>query len=829
MLSHLRVLDLTDGASGIAGRMLADLGADVILIEPPTGAPSRSRAPFANGNAGQGSSNRSDPERSLEFWANNRGKRSVVLDLERPTDRERLRALVASADVWIDDAPVGRLADLGLGYAELATAQPALVHASITPFGEIGPKSQWAATDLTVTASSQAMWMTGDADRAPLTCTVPQAFFHAGAEAAAAIMIALAERDASGLGQHIDVSAQTAMMASCQAGVLAHGWNDRPLSRSGGGVGVGPYRLRFIYECIDGYVNFTLLFGEPIGHATARFFAWMDEEGYSNDALRAEDWVGYGAKIFGQKMTVEEHEAVMQAIERFTRTKTKAELFAAAFERKLLIVPLSDASDLFHSAQLASRAFWTPVKHSSGNGNGEVSYPGPFARFSATPIQIERPPPQLAEHDNEILDTSVAKESIDDSISSPVDAKERALPLAGLKVLDFTWVYAGPAITRQLADYGATVVKVESSTAPDALRANGPFRDGQPGGDRSANFSSVNLGKLSLGLNMKVEEAREVVLRLVDWADVVIENFSPRAMKSWGLDYARLRERKPEIIMLSTSLSGGTGPESSLAGYGTMGSALAGFGFVTGWPDRRPAAPYMAYTDYVAPRFAVTALLAALDVKRRTGVGQQVDLSQAECTIHFLGPATLDYSVNQNITTARGNASLHYAPSGVYPAHGEDRWVAIAATNDFEWDALASVAAATSGSDWTQDARFATNDARIQNQQALDDAIATWSVEFDVGEIEERLQEVGVPVHRVTTSRDAFEDPQLIAREHFIPVDHPVLESMPFENSRVRFSATPAQPRPCPTLGQHNAFVLEEVLGYSEAEITDLVIAGAIE
>jgi len=829
MLSHLRVLDLTDGGSGIAGRMLADLGADVVLVEPPTGAPSRLRAPFANGNALQNADGRFDHERSLEFWSSHRGKRSVALDLEHAADRERLLSLVASADVWIDDAPVGRLADLGLGHAELAKIQPALVHASITPFGEIGPKSRWAATDLTVTASSQAMWMTGDADRAPLTCTVPQAFFHAGAEAAAAIMIALAERETSGLGQHLDVSAQTAMMASCQAGVLAHAWNDRPLSRSGGGVAVGPYRLRFIYECIDGYVNLTLLFGEPIGHATARFFAWMDEEGYSNDALRSEDWVGYGAKIFGQKMTVDEHEAVMEAIERFTRTKTKAELFAAAFERKLLIVPLSDASDLFHSAQLASRSFWTPVQQANGDGHREVSYPGPFARFSATPIEIERPPPRLGEHNDDVLTDSNRPDTSGPSSSRPVDAKDRDLPLEGLKILDFTWVYAGPAITRQLADYGATVVKIESSTASDALRANGPYKDGRPGLDRSANFSSVNLGKLSLGLNMKIEEAREVVLRLVDWADVVIENFSPRAMKSWGLDYARLRERKPEIIMLSTSLSGGTGPESSLAGYGTMGSALAGFGFVTGWPDRRPAAPYMAYTDYVAPRFAVTALLAALDVRRRTGVGQQIDLSQAECTIHFLGPAPLDYSVNQNITTAQGNASPHHAPSGVYPARGEDRWIAIAATNASEWDALARTAAKTSSLDWTHDPRFETNDARIENREALDDVISRWSVGFDVSDLEDRLQAVGVPTHRVATSRDAFEDPQLAAREHFIAVDHPVLESMPFENSRVRFSATPARPRPCPTLGQHNAFVLEEILGYSEAEITDLVIAGAIE
>lgn len=823
MLSHLRVLDLTDGGSAIGGRILSDLGADVVLVEPPGGVPSRSRAPYAGDAAGGAA----DPERSLEFWANHRGKRSVVLDFEQAADRDRLRELAAGSDVWIDDAPIGRMADLGLGYSDLAAHCPSLVHASITPFGEIGPRSRWAATDLTVTASSHAMWMTGDADRAPLTCTVPQAFYHAGTEAASAVMIALAERQTSGRGQHIDVSAQTAMMIASQSQVLSYGWNDFPLGRSGGGVSIGPYRLRFIYECIDGFVNLTLLFGEPIGRATGRFFDWMDEEGFSNAALRSEDWVAYGAKIVGQKTTVAEHEAVMDAIENFTRTKTKAELFAAAFERKLLIVPISDANDLAESTQLAARSFWTPVKHAGEEG--EIVYPGPFAKLSATPIKIERPPPRLGEHNAEVLDLQRRLESIpagqvDDSIEA-----DRALPLAGLKVLDFTWVFAGPAVTRELADFGATVVKVESAGAHDALRAGGPFWNGEPGSERSGNFASVNLGKHSIGLNMKVEASREVALRLVDWADVVIENFSPRAMKSWDLDYQKLRARKPDIIMLSSSLSGATGPESSLAGYGTMGSALAGFGFVTGWPDRRPVAPFMAYTDYVSPRFALSALMAALEERRRSGVGQHIDLSQAECTIHFLGAAPLEYGVNGHIAKARGNASMHHAPSGVYPAMGEDRWIAIAAVDESQWEALVGVAKSTAGVDWSADARFATNASRIEKSEALDEAISLWTRELEVGDLEDRLQAVSVPVHRVTATRDAFEDPQLIAREHFVEVDHPVFGSAPYENARSRFSVTPAVLRPCPTLGQHNSFVLEEILGYSEDEITELVISGAIE
>ena len=810
MLSHLCVLDLTDGGSSIAGRMLADLGADVVLVERAGGAASRARGPFADGIP--------DPDRSLEFWACHRGKRSIQIDLNLAPERDRLREWVSRADVWIDDHGVGRLARLGLGYDDLAAIQPALVHASITPFGETGPKSEWKATDLTVSASSNAMWLTGDADRAPLTCSVPQAFLHAGAEAAAMVMVALAERSQSGLGQHIDVSAQTAMMASCQANVLSHGWNDQPLSRSGGGVAVGPYRLRFIYECLDGYINLTFLFGEPIGHATQRFFDWMDEEGFSNDTLRAEDWVRYGAKVLGGHSTIDAHEAVMEAIECFTRTKTKAELFAAAFEHRLLIVPLSDCSDLLRSKQLAARQFWTPIKQSPLDR--QILVPGAFARFSATPIQLRRAAPRLEDPPSE----NFAEK--DDPAQRPMMTPEqRDLPLAGLKVLDFTWVYAGPAATRQLADCGATVVKIESASAPDGLRAVGPYKDRQPGTERSGNFANVNLGKRSLGLNLKVPEARALALRLVDWADVVVENFSPRAMKAWGLDYETLRARKPGLVMLSSSLSGATGPESALAGYGTMGSALAGFGFLTGWPGRRPAAPYMAYTDYVAPRFAVTALLAALDHRRRTGVGQHIDLSQSECSMHFLGSAILDYTTNGQIPTARGNASRDTAPSGVYATSGDDRWIAIDAPNEACWQALAAEA----GEGWERDPRFVDNAARMANRAALDEAITGWTSRADVGELETRLQSAGVPAHRVATSQDAFEDAQLVARPHFVWIDHPELGRMPYENTRALLSATPARPGPCPTLGQHNSHVLAEILGLPDEEITDLVIAGAIE
>lgn len=821
MLSQLRVIDLTDGSTGIAGRILSDLGAEVILIEPPGGVPSRRSGPFVD--------DVEDPERSLAFWSHHRGKRSLVLDPEDAADRATLLELARGADAWIDNRSFP-----GLGPAfepdALVEAAPALVVARITPFGDEGPKRDWAATDLTVTAASTALALTGDADRPPLSCSVPQAFYHAGAEASGAILVALEERRRSGLGQVVDVSAQTAMMASTQANVLAAGWNASVLTRTGGGVTVGPYRVRFIYECADGYMNFTFLFGEPIGHATARFFAWMDEEGFGTDATRDEDWVGYGAKIISGKQTVEQHEAVLEAIEAFTRTKTKAELLAAAFERRVLVVPLSDAADLVASEQLGARDFWTPIAHPAVDR--PILHPGPFARLSATPLERDRPAPLLGELDAAEALAQRASAEATAAAKATAGAKdarsskpERRPPLEGLKVLDFTWVYAGPAITRLLSDYGATVVKIESASAHDALRANQPFKDDEPGSDRSANFSNVNLGKQSLGLNLRTEKARDVVRRLVDWADVVVENFSPKAMANWGLDWDALRARKPSLVMVSSSLAGATGPQRLLAGYGTMGSALAGFGFVTGWPDRRPSAPYVAYTDYVSPRFAVPAILAAVDHARRTGEGQHIDLSQAEASIHFLGEALLDYTANGRVPGARGNRHPRFAPSGVYPVEGDDRWIALAAPDDATFAALADAAAA----DWATRPEFATNAARVAHADALDEAIGAWTADQKVDALEARLQAEGVPAHRVSNSADAFEDPQLAARGHFVPVEYADLGPVPYENQRALLRATPPHLTPCPTLGQHNVEILQGLLGLDDEAMTELVIAGAVE
>jgi benzylsuccinate CoA-transferase BbsF subunit len=264
-----------------------------------------------------------------------------------------------------------------------------------------------------------------------------------------------------------------------------------------------------------------------------------------------------------------------------------------------------------------------------------------------------------------------------------------------------------------------------------------------------------------------------------------------------------------------------------LAGFGNMGAALAGFYELTGWPDRIPAGPYGAYTDYTTPKFVAASILAALDHKRRTGEGQYIDLSQAECSMHFLAPALLDYTVNGRAETRAGNRSLDHAPHGVYPCKGKDRWVAIACATEEQWQALCE---AIDHPQWLTDQRFATFEARQEHAVALDATLSAWTVEHDTRDVVLRLQAAGVPAHRVISSADAFVDPQLKFRGHFVTVEDSALGRVPIEGSRLRFSHARAQvTRSGPAIGQDNDSVLREILGMDDEEIVELTLSGALE
>jgi len=401
------------------------------------------------------------------------------------------------------------------------------------------------------------------------------------------------------------------------------------------------------------------------------------------------------------------------------------------------------------------------------------------------------------------------------------------LPLEDVKVLDFMWALAGPGTTRTLADYGATVVRIESANRIDGARTVGPFKNNQPAHDGSGLFGTYNAGKLGLGLDLSKPGARGVVLDLVRWADVVCESFSPKAMRAWRLDYDSLRIIKPDLIMLSSCLMGQSGPLAGFVGFGNMAAAVSGFYNLCGWPDRPPSGPFGAYTDYVAPRFGAVAVLAALDYRKRTGKGQYIDQSQAESALHFLAPVLLDCAANGRMSQGLGNDDPNYAPHGVYPALGNDCWVAISCLTEEHWRRLCSVLARD---DLVKSKNFATLPDRQRNRGELDQIIGAWTSGLSADAAEVSLQGAGVPAAAVKDSRAVCEDEQLASRGYLVEVDHPACGKTVIEGSRFVLSRTRASiSRPAPIIGGDNQFVLQSILGYDEARIGELLAAGALQ
>src|SRR4051794_14384469 len=313
---------------------------------------------------------------------------------------------------------------------------------------------------------------------------------------------------------------------------------------------------------------------------------------------------------------------------------------------------------------------------------------------------------------------------------------------------------SGPQTTRAMADFGATVVRVESTKVTDVARTVAPFLNDVPGGESSGLLFNMSAGKRSITINLRSPEGHTVLEDLIRWADILIESFSPRGGASLGLDYQRVATVNPDIIMMSSCLFGHSGPLAQYAGFGTMGASLTGFFHLTGWPDRPPCGPFGAYTDYMSPRFALCTLLAALDERRRTGRGQYFDFAQAESAVHFLTPALLDYTVNGTVQSADGNADAVMVPHGIYPSSGEDQWVAVACRNDADWQRLAGALGRPDLGDLSAEQRR----ARIRE---LDEMVMAWTAERAPTAAADALLTVGVPAHPVQNSGECASDDQL--------------------------------------------------------------------
>ncbi len=655
----------------------------------------------------------------------------------------------------------------------------------ITPFGLEGPRAAWRATDLGVMAASGNMYPTGDPDRGPVRAVEPTSLGHVAGEAAFAALTALA----SGRPQVVDVAMQECVTIANMGGAgrfFRSGVRGRRI-----GARIGP--TREIWPTADGFVSFGIR-GGPSRAPSMRTIAKLVRDAGIDEPLLDQDWAAWAPEHAPQ----EELDRIEAAIGGFFATRTMSELYETAVATNLMLAPANTPRELLQSTQLAAREFFF-----APDGRPEMP--------RSTVIVKTRDANRETPHES----TRAAKSS----------------PWEGTHILELGAGAAGPIATRYFVEQGATVLRIESRTRPDFLRAMAISARSPHGVEGSDLYDALNCAKRDVTFNLKHPDAVALVKRLVvEWADAVAENFAPRAMASFGLDYESLAAVKPGLVMISACLNGQTGPHKDYPGFGGQGSALSGWNWITGWADREPLGPFGTITDSLAPRYVAAALAAGLLHHRATGDGVYLDVAQVECGAYALSPWIVDYGLDGTVGTRDGSRSRTAVPHGAFRCADEDgtddRWVAIACYSDVDWQRLAAVM----GIDDTTRDKFATFAARRDQIDEVERIVTDYTSTRHRIDVATALQARGVEAVPVSDFGDVFGDEQLAHRGHFVRLDHPVLGPGAYERSGMRCSQAGAgYDRAAPTLGQDNDWVLRELLALDEAEIERLRNDGALD
>jgi crotonobetainyl-CoA:carnitine CoA-transferase CaiB-like acyl-CoA transferase len=773
--SHLRVLDLATDLGQSCGRVFADLGADVVKVEPPDGDPGRAIGPFV------GEIPRA--ERSLSFAHRNRGKRSVVLDLAASSDRERAAALAECVDVLIEDGRPGGFAALGLGYEALSRRNPRLVYVSITAFGQRGLFSRWLGDDLVAQATGGIMYANGDDTRRPAMVPYELISQIACLHAVVGALAALHARRRTGAGQHVDVSRQEVVLY-CQGPYISRYSMQHEVARRERLMPMGGVNT---YRCRDGgYMNIAPFMAhhlQRLFHDVMQHPVLADDEWSRPDVRRArrEEMDAYIAEYMA---AVERDEIV----ERAQRTGVPA-------------IPVLSPQEFVEHPHTQARGFFREVEQP---GVGRYRVAGPPALLGATPWRVDRPVPALGEHTDEVL-AEIAREAAPAAGPSISGAAPIAGALDGLRVTDFTRAFAGPLATMFLGFFGADVIKVESGDLEDNRQP------GQP------TFPELNRAKRSCTIDTRTEDGRALVKRLVADSGVVVENFRPGVMERLGLDYEQLRGARPDLVMLSMPGFGNSGPLRDYYSYGQQVMGMTGLTALWGHPESPlDARAKYAFPDYVAAITGAVALLAALEHRERTGEGQYIELSQVEALASLLSVAYSEYTELGRPPVARGNRHPRAAPHDVYPCLGFDAWCAIEVQTDEQWRALV---AALGSPVWAVDPRLSTAAGRLEHAAEIDGHLAQWTAARPPRLVATVLQDAGVPAGIVASGEDLYYDPHLRERGMVVRVDHPGFGRIDHAGVNVQLDATPGRAdRPAPEKGQDNDYVFGELLGLEAAE-----------
>lgn len=789
-LGHLRVIELGDIPASYATRWLADLGADVIKVEPPGGDPNRMLPPFAG--------NIEHPERSLTFINANTNKRSIVLDLERDSERESFLKLLESANLFVEATPLGYLEKFGFDDDRVKKINGGLVTVSLTPFGRTGPYRHYKGSD--AIANAVGGFLFGQGDNKKGQCTAPShlAYQMAGAMAAMLSLAGIRHARLTGAGQRIDMSLQEALTFTNSSSIARYSRENRlerrPGARAYGGAGTN------IYRCKDGrYVHFTT----NMPHMWREFaHNWITDQ-----SLAGPEWENPRYR--------DEHGAeVARAFAEFIGRFNADEFANEAQSRHLAAAPLNTVGQFVNCEQNRVRAWLQEIEHPE---IGRYTAPGFPMRLSLTPMRIRRPAPLLDEHRTQIL-AELRDRAFNAAKYNANEAGACRPMLAGLRMADLTQQYAGPLGTELLAYYGMEVIKIESAVVASKER-------------EAAVHACMNRAKLGCTINLRHGEGKELFKQLVTKSDVVVDNFSSGVLERLGFSFAALQQINPGIVQVVMPGWGLTGPLKSWVAWGWQLLAYTGVMRLWGYPDSpMETRCKIAWPDRVGAVTMALGVLAALEHRARTGQGQFIEAGMLEAQGSMMGPAILDYTVNGNEWDAMGYQEIlgaPYAPYGCYPCFGEDNWIIIACAGDEEWQSMVNLIGKSS---WAADAKFATKAGRKAQGSELDQKLSQWTQKHTAKQVFRLLQEAGVAAGIPSSGEDLFHDIHLRARGHIVesqaqPWGKMTHHGLPGIPSRSTANAA----RPAPWIGSHNDQVFGEILGLSEQDIAALKAAEAIK
>ena len=804
ILQGLRVIDLADFKGVYCGKLMADMGAEVIKVELPEGDSTRRIAPFYQDTPGT--------ETSFFHGFYNAGKKSVVLDYRTDSGKETLARLIRTADVLIETEKPGTMESMGLSYQELKAENPSLIYCSITAFGQHGPWADWnASTDTIAYAACGAMYEHGEPEKPPIQIGYNLLTNGANLYALSGILAELVSRRESGEGNRIDVSLFEIAGAwrGSELGFQQQAPDYKVSMRKGSQGIMVPANF---YKCRDGHA-FIMASGR-----WTEVINWMKDVGMD---VKGKDDPKYLADQGFNKYLWEEIDEINAMVNELTGRYTKKELMEEGQKRRIPVGPEETAQTVLENPHYLARNYFKDIEHPV---YGTARYPGRAFGFTADTMCTKGPAPLLGQHTKEILGQLSGEEQ---NRKAPT-AKKKERPLEGTLVLDLGWVVAGPHAGRILEELGATVIRIESSTRLDPMRIDarrlGITEEGslQEGGWC---FQENNRNKKGLCLNMKSAFGKEIFADLVKKADLVVCNFAPAGFARMGLDYESLSKIRKDIIVINASGLGNDGPYSTYMTFAPVLSCMTGVISLIGYEGEEPYGYPGILADYTGGIAMAAAACAALYSRNKTGKGQFVDLAQSEALMQGLGPILLNWQLNHKLPVCLGNHDTfrQQYPHNAYECRTDNTWAVIAVQNDDEWDQVVRLFRKEFPE--IEDPAYQTTEGRKEKEAQLDALMAGIFRNYEASDIAQLLQSRGISASKVHNTRDTlYDNPQAEALHYFRKLVFPDSTLVPdhflITGPLIHLGGVPERTyRPGPACGQDNEQILKELLCYEDSYI----------